>query len=537
MQEVPSLRGCLKRMAGSVLGRWRSLFVLQFYLKLASVSIFSSAIGALLSWLLSFEGSPAIGNTALIGFAVSPIGMASLLLIPAAYLGILYFEQACILYVAADPSGRVIGSGQRALAKLPKIMQLATIQIAIMLAVTAPFLLIAGATYRLLLTDADINYYLTHWPPKFWLAIGIGVSLVVTASIIHLLFVFRWFLALPWLLVGKANAVDALRYSAHARSARPIVWRCMLIWIVIRMLCSLVGLVSIGLLTYIVLDSVDHHRTTSVLMTTGLLIVHTVITASLTSIDQCWHVAGKWQAYRWTGAPTDNGEEGQDSVAKVAVPRKRVIAFGLVFLVTVFLLGLAAFQQTLSLTDQHDVQIVAHRAGPNHAPENSLSALRLAIQAGADAAEIDVQLSRDGTIFVVHDRDLMRLASLPIEVSKATDAQLQAAAIAWKPPSTSPPERLATLEEFLEAARDKIHLSIELKYYGWNERLAIKVIELLRATDMLDQCEIISLDYRALEQVRLLEPKISRGFLVSTSLGDITKLDVQLLSVSQSMFT
>ncbi len=221
---------------------------------------------------------------------------------------------------------------------------------------------------------------------------------------------------------------------------------------------------------------------------------------------------------------------------QATLSRRRAIAFGLVVLLTSFFLGLASFQQALGLSEQHDVRIVAHRAGAAHAPENTLAALRLAIEARADAAEIDVQLSRDGTIFVVHDRDLKRLASVPLVVSQATDVQLRAVSINWPAPSDRPPEPLATLDEFLETARDKIRLSIELKYYGWNAALAERVVQLLRDKEMLDQCEIISLEYKAIEQVQKLEPKLRRGFLVSTSLGDITRLNVQLLSVSRTVF-
>ncbi len=455
-------------------------------------------------------------------------------MIPTAFLGIVYLEQACILYVYADASGSVVGSMLRAMAKLPRILQLAAIQISIMIAVTAPFLLVAAATYWLLLSDADINYYLTYWPPKFVWAIGIGVVLAVAVGIIHLLFVFRWFLSLPWLLLGNVSAVQALRRSAQEQGTRAIVWRSMLVWFLVRVGCSMIAVLTIGCLTYIVFDVMDHHRSTSLIVTTSLLIIHSVIASSLSSIDQCWHVAGKWQAYRWTGA---HPEEIRESDVKTTLSRKRAIAFGVIVLLTVLVLGLVSFQQALSLSDQHDVQVVAHRAGAIRAPENSLSALRLAIEEGADAAEIDVQLSRDGTIFVIHDRDLMRLASTPLEVSKATDAELRAVPIGLKHKPPFPEERLATLEEFLDVSRNRIRLSIELKYYGWNEQLAVKVVELLRAKDMLDQCEIISLEYKALEQVSSLEPKISRGFLVSTSVGDITKLKVQFLSVSQAEFS
>jgi glycerophosphoryl diester phosphodiesterase len=52
--------------------------------------------------------------------------------------------------------------------------------------------------------------------------------------------------------------------------------------------------------------------------------------------------------------------------------------------------------------------VVAHRGDSFHAPENTLEAARLALQAGADAWELDVQLTRDGTPVVLHDASLLR---------------------------------------------------------------------------------------------------------------------------------
>jgi len=52
--------------------------------------------------------------------------------------------------------------------------------------------------------------------------------------------------------------------------------------------------------------------------------------------------------------------------------------------------------------------VVAHRGDSFHAPENTLEAARLALSAGADAWELDVQLTRDGTPIVLHDLSLLR---------------------------------------------------------------------------------------------------------------------------------
>ena len=52
--------------------------------------------------------------------------------------------------------------------------------------------------------------------------------------------------------------------------------------------------------------------------------------------------------------------------------------------------------------------IIAHRGDSFHAPENTLEAARLGWEAGADAWELDVQLTRDGVPVVIHDESLLR---------------------------------------------------------------------------------------------------------------------------------
>src|SRR4051794_37261026 len=52
--------------------------------------------------------------------------------------------------------------------------------------------------------------------------------------------------------------------------------------------------------------------------------------------------------------------------------------------------------------------IIAHRGDSSHAPENTLEAALLGRDSGADAWELDVQLTRDGVPVVVHDETLLR---------------------------------------------------------------------------------------------------------------------------------
>ena len=54
------------------------------------------------------------------------------------------------------------------------------------------------------------------------------------------------------------------------------------------------------------------------------------------------------------------------------------------------------------------MEIIAHRGASHDAPENTLAAIRLAWQQEADAVEVDVQLSKDGKLVVIHDDNTKR---------------------------------------------------------------------------------------------------------------------------------
>ena len=76
----------------------------------------------------------------------------------------------------------------------------------------------------------------------------------------------------------------------------------------------------------------------------------------------------------------------------------------------------------------HTPVVIGHR-GCIHAVENSLEAVELAGELGADYAEIDVQLSADGVPVVIHDDSLWRLAGEMTSVGDLTWAELQALTI------------------------------------------------------------------------------------------------------------
>src|SRR5258708_12015509 len=70
------------------------------------------------------------------------------------------------------------------------------------------------------------------------------------------------------------------------------------------------------------------------------------------------------------------------------------------------------------------MEIIAHRGASHDAPENTLAAIQLAWQQGADAVEVDVQLSKDGKLVVIHDDNTKRSGGLARKVGAQTLEEL-----------------------------------------------------------------------------------------------------------------
>lgn len=79
------------------------------------------------------------------------------------------------------------------------------------------------------------------------------------------------------------------------------------------------------------------------------------------------------------------------------------------------------------------LEIIAHRGASHEAPENTLPAVKLAWEKNADAVEIDVYLTRDGKIAVIHDRTTKRTGGKDKKVSEQTLAELKTLDVGkWK---------------------------------------------------------------------------------------------------------
>ena len=101
-------------------------------------------------------------------------------------------------------------------------------------------------------------------------------------------------------------------------------------------------------------------------------------------------------------------------------------------------------------------------------------------------------------------------------------------------------QRVPTLAEVLQLVRGKGRLIIELKYYGHDEKLeerVVELVELVELADMVDDVMIMSLDRDGVRKMRDLRPDWTVGLLAAQAAGNLARLDVDFLAVKSNLLT
>lgn len=141
--------------------------------------------------------------------------------------------------------------------------------------------------------------------------------------------------------------------------------------------------------------------------------------------------------------------------------------------------------------------IIAHRGGTANYPENSLAAINNAISIGVDAVELDIRLSKDGTIIVCHDADVARTTNEFGLIKDLTSDTLSTYNLLYNGKVTK--QSIPTLEEVLSLVNKRVWLYIEIK--EGSIPLEKELINLLNQYDYVENVSIISFDYQSLKRI------------------------------------
>jgi glycerophosphoryl diester phosphodiesterase len=446
----------------------------------------------------------------------------------------LLLEQAGIMLLAAregsagrPPWKQVL---RAALSTSLRVGRKGAVQAALIALALVPFVLLAALTYGVFLSEYDVYYYLNVRPPAFWLAAGVGGLLLLGALAVAASLLVRWAFALPALLFEGLSVRAALRASRdRTRGVRRRVGTALLGW--------LAGVLLLGFALEAGLRVAAGHFLdggAGLVALALLLLAHAALLAALSFALAVGPALLARRLYLWRsaqlGLSLGGGREAAAPAERAASPRLRV---GAVLALAFALLSPLAlwFGPLRRLTDHPPVRVTAHRGHARAAPENTLAAMRRAVESGADYAEMDVQLTADGVAVLLHDRDLKRVAGVSRRLDELRYDEVRRLDVgSWFSPAFAG-ERVPTLAEVIDLCRGKIRLNIELKVFGTDRRLAREVARVLREKEFESECLVTSLRYEALLDARRANDRLRAGLTVAYALGDVSRVEVEALSV------
>lgn len=161
---------------------------------------------------------------------------------------------------------------------------------------------------------------------------------------------------------------------------------------------------------------------------------------------------------------------------------------------------------------------VAHRGASGYAPENTIASFDKAIELKADFIEIDLQLSKDGQLVVIHDDSVERTTNGKGNVRDLTYHELRNLdAGTWFHESFSG-EKIPTFDEVLDRYVERCGLLIELKSPALYPGIEQKVADVLSSRGLIGnrQSNVIiqSFDTNSMKLFRQISPAIPIGVLV-----------------------
>ena len=160
------------------------------------------------------------------------------------------------------------------------------------------------------------------------------------------------------------------------------------------------------------------------------------------------------------------------------------------------------------------VIVVGHRGALGHAPENTMASFEKGVECGADVLELDVHLSADGALVVIHDDDLARTTNGRGKVRHMTLAEIARL-------DAGAGQRVPTLPDVLTWARGRTQLLVEIKGDPLPAPgIEARVVEAVRAARMLDDVMVISFHHPSVRRVKAIEPALATGILYAGRLVD-----------------
>ncbi|GHB10503.1 glycerophosphodiester phosphodiesterase [Salinicola rhizosphaerae] len=506
-------RSLIQEISRQIRAHFRSLVAFHLFFTLLATAIWVPLSAGTLAGLIRRIGRPVLSNGQILDVAFSAWGLLWLLVAIGLSFLVIFLQQAGMMLVVSSPAGNRYRIAINALWHLARrFVSLATLtflQVGAHLLLIAPFAVGLAHLYDAMLGDTEPYILLRLMPPELWEYLAIAVPVLAVLVALSAALYFRWFLALPGVVLDGLSPLAALRQSRRLTHGQRLRMAALVLGTALLVTAIPVGFtLAFNTLGGPLLGHLPERNSVLIPAMLAYLAIYIVATIALTflgisanslMVTSLYHRAtGRAPSFQPPAAPHRSG----------------VIAWGAEIVVLVFALGQAGWiLHGFEINDQ--VSITAHRGSSHKAPENTLASMNQAIADGADYLELDVRLTGDGQVVVSHDNNLRRLTGVDSRIDRMTLAEVEQVDVGSYFGDAFVGERIPTLRQVLDNARGKIDLYVELKPEpGDAQTLARKVIALIKARQMDDHAVIASLSPPVIDDVKAIDEVIPATLFV-----------------------
>ena len=194
--------------------------------------------------------------------------------------------------------------------------------------------------------------------------------------------------------------------------------------------------------------------------------------------------------------------------------QKFLLIIFLTFFISVSVLIYRPNYKNVNNIPDSELLIVAHRGFGNYAPDNSKSAVKIAIDSGMDGVDLDGQMTSDGELVIFHDPKLDLLTNGSGPLKDKTLAELRQLDMGYKFDEKYTGEKISTYEEILQLVDGRLIVFVELKVStvdsDGSEELAASLIKRYNAYDW---AYLSSFNPVVLWRLKNIDPKIKTMFI------------------------
>ncbi|WP_110665555.1 glycerophosphodiester phosphodiesterase [Salinicola halophilus] len=527
-------RTLMQDIARQIRAHLRSLIAFHLFFTLLATALWVPLSAGTLSGLLHRIGRPVLSNGQIVDVALSAWGLVWLLAAIGLSFLVIFLQQAGMMLVVSRRAGgryrAAMGALWHVLRRLPALAALTFLQVGSHLLLATPFAVGLAHLYSAIIGGIEPYVLLRVQPPALWQFLAVALPLLGLLAAASGALYFRWFLALPAMMLDDLNPIAALKRSRSLTKGQ----RTRMASVVIATALAVTAIPIVFTLVFNALGTpllaaMPERNAVLIPAMVAYLVLYILGTIALTFLGISANSLLVTTLYR-------RATNRASVVTPPPAPqRSGLIVWGLELLVLAFAIGQAVWVlQGFEINDS--VQITAHRGSSQKAPENTLASLEQAIVDGADYMELDVRLSGDGEVVVFHDNNLARVTGTEGNISDMTLAEIATVDVGSWFGDTFANERIPTLAQVIDRAAGRIGLYVELKPEpGDTEALARQVIAELRAAGMTEHAVIASLSPSVIGTVKAIDDSIRTTLFIQFILpGALSTTDADIIGLRHS---